>query len=67
LAIGGTTIIISMLLHNIYFLILVFVLIIAGVVYFLRGRSIKALASGLIPSAATPAASDSNNTPPKMG
>ena len=68
LAIGGTTIIISMLLHNIYFLILVFVLIIAGVVYFLRGRSIKALASGLIPSAATPAASDNtNNTPPKMG
>jgi len=67
LAIGGTTIIIGMLFHNIYFLILIIVLIIAGVVYYLRTHSIKALASGLIPSAATPAASDSNNTPPKMG
>jgi hypothetical protein len=67
LAIGGTTIIIGMLFHNIYFLILIIVLIIAGVVYYLRTHSIKALASGLIPSATTPAASDSNNTPPKMG
>jgi hypothetical protein len=66
LAIGGTTIIIGMLFHNIYFLILIIVLIIAGVVYYLRTHSIKALASGLIPSAAAPAASDSNNTPPKM-
>ena len=66
LAVGGTTIIIGMLFHNIYFLILVIALIIAGVVYYLRTHSIKALASGLIPSAATPAASDSNNTPPKM-
>jgi Transmembrane protein 43 len=66
LAVGGTTIIIGMLFHNIYFLILIIALIIAGVVYYLRTHSIKALASGLIPSAATPAASDSNNTPPKM-
>jgi hypothetical protein len=66
LAVGGTTIIIGMLFHNIYFLILIIALIIAGVVYYLRTHSLKALASGLIPSAATPAASDSNNTPPKM-
>jgi len=67
LAVGGTTIIIGMLFHNIYFLILILVLIIAGVVYYLRTHSLKALASGLIPSAAQPAAaSDANNNPPKM-
>jgi hypothetical protein len=63
LAVGGTTIIIGMLFHNIYFLILIIALIIAGVVYYLRTHSLKALASGLVPSAA---ANNSNNTPPKM-
>lgn len=68
LTIGGTTIIVSMLFHNIYFLILIIALIIAGVVYFLRGRSVKALAAGLVPAAATPATGDNaNNSPPKMG
>ncbi len=69
IVIGGVTILVSMLLHNIYVLILLVVLIVGGAVYYLRNRSLKSIAAGLIgkPDAAPAAAGDTDTSPPKMG
>ena len=72
IVIGGLTIIVSMLLHNIYVLIFLILVIIGVVVYYLRNKSIKALAAGLFnkddaPAPATATAGGNDTSPPKMG
>lgn len=65
LAVGGTTIIVGMLFHNIYFLIATILLVIVGVVYYLRTHTKKAVANGFTANLGNSDESV-NNTPPKM-
>ncbi|MCE2851105.1 MAG: TMEM43 family protein [Chloroflexaceae bacterium] len=72
IVIGGLTIIVSMLLHNIYVLIFLILLIIGAAVYYLRNKSLKSLAAGLLnkddaPAPATATAGADDTSPPKIG
>jgi hypothetical protein len=67
---GGVTILVSMLFHNIYVLIILAILIVAGAVYYLRNHSLKSIAAGITGKsepAAAAAAGDTDTSPPKMG
>lgn len=68
---GGTTILVSMLFHNIYVLIILALVIVGGAVYYLRNHSLKSIAASLSgkaePAAAAATSGPADNSPPKMG